>query len=192
MLSSNIGLNFKAYIVLATMILFEIIFSFLLVLEIKKLLKIRNDKCLNKEDINMPGPEKFRESLEKFGVGHTLVSEINEGHEGLVSSSPKEHKAEYFSRAMQLFDEHLDFESKCEILDYNACCKGGARDKAAKDFAKKYKDMALPERIKKVCQVPNMGNPILNEDHTITTGIHWYVDGKFKCACPNFNKLRVG
>jgi hypothetical protein len=143
-----------------------------------------------KEDISMPCPEKFRESLAKFGVDHTLVSEINEGHEGLVSNSPKKQKAEYFSRAIQLLDEHLDFESKYEILDYNACCKGGARDKAAKAFAKEYKDLDLSQKIKKVCQVPNMGNPVLNEDDTITTGIHWFFDGKFKCACPNFNKLK--
>ena len=93
----------------------------------------------NKEGINMPCPEKFRESLEKFGVVHTLVSEINEGHEGLVSSSPKKQKAEYFSRAMQLFDEHLDFESKCEILDYNACCKGGAEIKKRRILRKNIK-----------------------------------------------------
>lgn len=138
----------------------------------------------------MPGPEKFRESLEKFGVDHALITAINSGYEELVSSSPKQQKADYFSRAVQLMDEHLEFEQKYEILDYNACCKNGSRDKLAKAFAKEHKDLDLAEKIKKVSMVPNMGNPVLNEDGTITTGIHWFADGVFKCACSNFNKLK--
>lgn len=138
----------------------------------------------------MPCPEKFNDSLIKFGVDHKLIFEINDGYEDLVSSSPKKLKAEYFARAMRIIDENLDFNKKYEILDYNACCKGGARDKAAKAFGKENNDLPLPEKIKKVCQVPNMGKPTLNEDGTITTGIYWLIDGRYKCPCPNFNNLK--
>jgi hypothetical protein len=139
----------------------------------------------------MPSPTKFRESLVKFGIDQELVLKINEGFEDLKDNSSKEQKAKYFSRAIKLMDEYLTFEDKYKVLDYNACCKGGTRDKTSKAFAKENKNLDLSEKIRKISQVPNMGNPVLNEDGTIaTTGINWLVDGKFKCACPNFNGLK--
>lgn len=104
----------------------------------------------------MPCPEKFRESLEKFNVDQALIDEINEGYEDLASSSPKKIKAEYFSRAMNLLDEHLDFQKKYEILDYNACCKGGSRDKAVKALAKEIKNLPLEEKVNRIREVRNI------------------------------------
>lgn len=138
----------------------------------------------------MPCPEKFRESLERFNVSTTLISEINEGYETLVSSSPKKLKAEYFARAMNLLDENLDFKAKYEILDYNACCKGGSRDKAIKALAKEIKDLPLDEKIKKLREVPNMENPVLDDDKIIKTGIYYCINGEYLCPCPNFNNMK--
>jgi len=95
----------------------------------------------------MPCPEKFRDTLKKFVVDPVLISEINEGYETLVSSSPKKEKAAFFARAMNILDEHLDFQKKYEILDYNACCKGGSRDKAIKMLVKEIENLPLSEKI---------------------------------------------
>lgn len=138
----------------------------------------------------MPCPEKFRESLERFNVNPALILEINKGYETLASSSPKKLKAEYFARAMNLLDENLDYQARYELLDYNACCKGGSRDKAIKALAKEIKDLPLTEKVKKLWNVPNMGKPILNDDQTIKTGIYYHVNGEYLCPCPNFNNLK--
>lgn len=138
----------------------------------------------------MPCPEKFCESLKKFKVNASLISEISKGYETLVSSSPKKLKAEYFARAMKLLDENLDFQTRYEILDYNACCKGGSRDKVIKALAKEIKDLPLNEKIKKLWQIPNMGKPVLNDDKTIKTGIYYCVNSEYLCPCPNFNNLK--
>jgi len=35
-----------------------------------------------------------------------------------------------------------------------------------------------------------MGQPVLNDDGTIRAELHYRVDNEYKCACPNFNKLK--
>ena len=85
----------------------------------------------------MPCPETFRESLEQFNIPQEIVEQINNGFEDLLSSSPKKKKAEFFKRATDILIENCDADIVHAMYESNACCKGGAREKASKAFAKK-------------------------------------------------------
>ena len=139
----------------------------------------------------MPCPEKFRESLIKFDVDASIIEQINTGFEQVVSSTPKKIKASYFKRAVDIMDEKVDAGKKRDILDWNACCKSGAREKASKAFARENKELPWKERLAKISEEDYMGTPVLNEDGTITVHAVYYRDGdKYACSCPNFNKLK--
>lgn len=138
----------------------------------------------------MPSPEKFQKSLEQFGVDEKVISQIREGYEDIVDKSPKKTKAAYFKRAVDIMTEQVDSEKVQEIFEWNACCKGGAREKASKAFAKENALLSLDEKLEKIKDVPNMGQPLRNEDGTITVKAVSYSNGeKYLCACSNFNGL---
>jgi len=138
----------------------------------------------------MPNPDKFKESLRKFAVDEDTITMINKGYEEIVDKSPKKVKAEYFKRAVEIMNQRIERSKTQEILEYNACCKNGMREKASKAFAKANKELTIEEKIKKISEVQNMGKPILNEDNTITVHAVYYRENeKFLCACPNFNKV---
>ena len=80
----------------------------------------------------MPSPEKFKESLVKFNVSEDVISKINSGYEDIVSKTPKKTKAAYFKRAVDIMNEQVDSQKLQDIFEWNACCKGGAREKASK------------------------------------------------------------
>ena len=139
----------------------------------------------------MPCPEKFRETLEKFSVDAALRVEIDKGYEGIVSKTPKKIKAAYFKRAVDILTQNIDAETLRDIFEYNACCKGGARYKASKQFAAQNAAMDINERLEKIKEVPYMGLPHLNADGSITVNAVSYHNGeKYLCACPNFNGLK--
>ena len=139
----------------------------------------------------MPSPEKFKESLEKFQVDETIISQINDGYEDIVTKTPKKIKAAYFKRAVDIMTEQMEEEKLKEILEWNACCKSGAREKASKAFGKEYADCSLDEKLAKIKDVPYMGVPVRNADGTITVNAVSYSDGeKYMCACSNYNGLK--
>lgn len=139
----------------------------------------------------MPSLGKFQESLEKFNVDEKIVSIINEGFGVIDSKTPKKERALYFKRAVDIMDENMDSDKFQEIFEWNACCKGGAREKASKAFAKKYENLSLEEKLEFIKDVPHMGRPVKNQDGTITVHAVYYNDGKkFLCACSNFNGVK--
>ena len=139
----------------------------------------------------MPSLGKFQESLKKFNVDEKIISQINEGFGTIDSKTPKKERALYFKRAVDIMDESIEPEKLQEIFEWNACCKGGTREKASKSFAKKNADLSLEEKLKLIKDVPYMGRPVVNEDGTITIHAVHYSDGdKFLCACSNFNGVK--
>lgn len=138
----------------------------------------------------MPSIEKFKESLAVFHVDHEIIELIYKDYQSLKSSSSKKEKADFFMRAQQILDEKLDPLQVTQIMDYNACCKGGSRDKASKEFAKQHQALELSEKIALIANVANMGKPVLLDEKTIKTGIYWQEGDLFKCPCPNFNGLK--
>lgn len=138
----------------------------------------------------MPSPEKFMKSLEKFDVSEDIISQINEGYEDIVDKAPKKTRAAYFKRAVDILNEQVEAQKMQEIFEWNACCKGGAREKASKAFAKENKMLSMDEKLEKIKDVPNMGKPLRNEDGTITVNAVSYSNGeKYLCACSNFNGI---
>lgn len=139
----------------------------------------------------MPCPEKFRESLQEFCVEDSVIRQINEGYEELAGRSPKKLKAAYFKRALDVMNQELEPEKLQELLEWNACCKSGMREKASKRFGKENADLPLEEKLEKIKAVPYMGKPIINQDGSITVSAVEYWDGEnYLCACSNFNKLK--
>lgn len=139
----------------------------------------------------MPCVEKFRETLEKFNIDKAIISKINDGYENVVSKSPKKIKAAYFKRALDIMTDNVDSQMIHDIFEINACCKSGSRAKASKVFAKEFASCSLDEKLEKIKQIPYMGVPVKNEDGTITVNaVSYYKDGKFMCACSNFNNFK--
>jgi len=139
----------------------------------------------------MPCPEKFTESLARFAIDPVISERILDGFHDLVSSSPKARKAAFFSRATAIVDDCLEWEKKCELMEYNACCKGGQRATAIKKFAKDHSSTDLAGKIIALADVPNMGCPRLHADGTITAHLMYMVDGAYRCPCPNFHLLKM-
>lgn len=139
----------------------------------------------------MPSPELFQKSLVKFGIDEDIISQIKEGYEDIVDKSPKKTKAAYFKRAVDIMTEQVEAQKLQDIFEWNACCKGGAREKASKAFAKEYAALSIDEKLEKIKNIPNMGNPSRNDDGTITVEAVSYFNGeKYLCACSNFNGLK--
>lgn len=139
----------------------------------------------------MPCPEKFKETLEKYQIPKEIVKRINEGYEDIVSSTKPKIKGEYFQRATEILSNEINIDLMKKLYEDNACCKGGSRLKASKEFAKKYQELTLEEKLSHIKEVPYMGNPTLNNDNTITIdAVKYYFDGKYHCACSNFNKFK--
>lgn len=137
----------------------------------------------------MPCPEKFRETLVQYNIPQEIITQINQGFEDLVSSSPKKKKALYFKRATDILCENCDMDAVHSLYEHNACCKHGVREKASKQFAAKYALLSLKERIEHIEEVPYMGNAILEEDGVIcVNAVHYKVGEEFACACSNYNK----
>ncbi|MGN0634167.1 MAG: hypothetical protein ACI4JW_09905 [Oscillospiraceae bacterium] len=141
----------------------------------------------------MPSPEKFIESLKQFNIQDDIVQRINEGYEGIVSRSPKKKKVAYFKRATDILISETDADMVHRLYESNACCKGGSREKASKEFARKYADIDYTERLKHIVEVPYMGVPVLESGNVICVhAVRYVVSGKYACACPTFNKSGYG
>lgn len=139
----------------------------------------------------MPSTEKFKDSLAKFEVDEKIITLINSNDEKMLDKDIKKMRSDYFKNAIDIMDEYMDHTKKQEILEWNACCKGGTREKASKLFAKENMDLTIEEKLDKIKNVPHMGTPILNNDGSITLHAVYYKDNdKFECACSTFNKVK--
>ena len=139
----------------------------------------------------MPSPEKFQESLKHFHVDENVIAQIQEGYEDIDGKTPKKKRGLYFKRAVDIMTEQVEPEKLQEIFEWNACCKGGAREKASKSFAKQNAGFSVNEKLELIKDVPYMGRPVRNADGTITVHAVYYSDGeKFLCGCSNYNGVK--
>ena len=141
----------------------------------------------------MPSPEKFGQILCEFGVSEKVTEKIYSGFEDIKDKSAKPERAAFFSQAVSVMNESLTKEQVKEILEANACCKGGARERNSKQFAKENKELGLQERLELISERPElyMGKAELDEQgFLIVYGISYQPKGKFECACPNVNQKK--
>ncbi len=140
----------------------------------------------------MPSIERFKESLSLFKIDENVIAQINEGCTDVDNKASKKVRGAYFKRAVDIMTAQVSTEKLIEVFEWNACCKGGMREKTSKAFAKENAHLSIDERLEKIKYVPNMGSPIRNEDGTITVNaVSYWRDGQFSCACSNYNGLNV-
>ena len=141
----------------------------------------------------MPSPEKFEKALRDFSVSKKVIEKIYKGYEKLTDKTVKREKAAFFRQALSVMNENLPEEQVKEILEANACCKSGVRERNSKEFARINKESSMEVRLELISQRPylNMGRAELNEQgFLIVHGVTYQPDGKFECACPTVNKIK--
>jgi hypothetical protein len=129
----------------------------------------------------------FRQALIEFHIDDAVVAQIMEGYEKIGDQSQKEKRAVFFAQAIARMDALLDAETCHAIRDSCSCSKGGWRLKAVQKLAQEYRDRPLSEKIEALGHITHMGNPVLNEDGTITAGIG--DERGLRCPCPVFDCL---
>lgn len=140
----------------------------------------------------MPSPEKFMDSLSQFGIAQELIDEILDGYPGLTSKTPKRIKAAFFKRAVDLLEQKADAGTVQDLLEWNACCKSGARDRASREFARIQAGLTLEEKLAKIRKAGymQMGEPWLEADGVLRIHAVSYVDnGRYACGCSNYRRL---
>ena len=143
----------------------------------------------------MPAPEKFGETLVRFGVSEEVKERIYIGFEEIKDKSAKPQRAAFFGQAVSVMNESLTNEQVKDILEANACCKGGSRERNSKQFAKESKELGIPERLERIGEHPewHMGRAEIDaEGYLIVHGVSYQLKGKFECACPNANQKKDG
>lgn len=141
----------------------------------------------------MPSPEKFRQTLDEFGVKKEIIDEMYCGFGELYSKTSKKIKSAFFAQALDVMNEKLPPEAVQEILEANACCKSGVRLKNAKEFAKTYKNLSISERLAQIGARPylNMGRAELDENgYLVIHAVAYHPGSKFECACPTVSKVK--
>lgn len=140
----------------------------------------------------MPSPEKFKRTLQHSAIAPTTIEKINSGYENLLDRSPKKERAAYFQRAMEILKQETSPEQYQHLLEENACCLGGQREKASKAFAKNHQQLSIDEKLDLIKEVPYMGIPTRNPDGSITVAAVSYIrDGHYACSCSNFNGVKL-
>ncbi|MGM9602486.1 MAG: hypothetical protein ACI3W5_13015 [Faecousia sp.] len=143
----------------------------------------------------MPSPEKFRETLDAFGVKKEIIHEMCRGFEEISSKTNKKTKSAFFRQALEVMKEKLPSETAQEILEANACCKSGARLKNSKEFARIHANLSISDRLKLISARAylNMGSAELDENgHLVVHAVAYHPGEKFECACPTVSKVKGG
>ena len=141
----------------------------------------------------MPSPEKFRETLTEFNVDSSVIEEMYRGYDEIVSKTNKKIKSAFFKQALDVMNEKLPPKRVQEIIEANACCKSGTREKASKVFAKENSRFGIAEKLAIISATPGlyMGQARLDENGDIlVTGAGVYANGKYECVCPTISRVK--
>lgn len=131
----------------------------------------------------MPDLKKMKQAFRDDKVPEEIISQIDFTDPGGNQPLP-------VIAAINQMEALLSHEQCLSVMGKLGCCKSGKRDKDCKTFGKQNKSRPLDEKIALLSSIQNMGQPRLNEDGTITTGIVWFQDGVYNCACPTIKKLK--
>lgn len=137
----------------------------------------------------MAAIQRFRSSLLRYQIAGDITAQIFEGYKNISDKAKKEKKAAFFVQAIERMELLLDANLCYDIRDACACSKGGWRLKAMQRIAKEYNDKSMDLKLHAIGQVTHMGNPVLNENGTITAGIG--AEGGFQCPCPIFDRIEL-
>ncbi len=117
----------------------------------------------------MPSPEKFLETLKEYNVDKEIIDAIYDGYDNIVTKTKKEIRSAFFKQTLEVMNARLYIDTVQAILEANACCKCGARDKCSKQFSKINANPSIKERLELISSRPyiNMGYASLQDDDTI-------------------------
>ncbi|HEX3049128.1 MAG TPA: hypothetical protein VHP83_00620 [Aggregatilineaceae bacterium] len=133
----------------------------------------------------MAAIERLQQALIDLDIDEGIAAQIVDGT--VRDKDNKKKRAAFFVQAISQMERLLDEETCHAVRDACACSKGGWRLKAVQKLAKEYAGRSLGEKIAALGQITHMGNPVLNEDGTITAGIG--DEGGLDCPCPVFEGL---
>ena len=137
----------------------------------------------------MTAVKRFKSALQEYQVGEDISAQIFEGYENVSDKLKKEKRAAFFMQAIERMEALLDRELCHDVRDACACSKGGWRLKAMQKIAKECEGQSVEQKLQAIGQVTYMGNPVLNEDGTITAGVGDV--GGFQCPCPVFSGVKL-
>lgn len=130
---------------------------------------------------------KMNSTMGKLQVGQALINRVNGGFTKENCKNRKTH-ASFLRHACDMLDEamasgELSFAQYRDLMDANACCKTGQRDKETKALGREMAGKALSEKLRALHDVSNMMAPRLDADGTILVEMHC-TDGRgFYCSC---------
>ena len=137
----------------------------------------------------MTAVQRFKNALQEYQVGEDVSAQIFAGYETISDRSKKEKRAAFFIQAIERMESLLDRELCHDIRDACACSKGGWRLKAVQKVAKECDGQSIEQKLQALGRVTHMGNPVLNEDGTITAQIGDV--GGLQCPCPVFGGVEL-
>jgi hypothetical protein len=140
----------------------------------------------------MAKPETLKRVLVEHNVDKNIINKINNGYENVTNKSAKKKKAQYLFHAINEMDKSLDKDTCQKILEECACTIGSSLEKKVRQFAVKNNGLSLKEKIKKICEIKHLGNPVLRKDGTILVNLaNTNEDGKYICPCPQVSGVVI-
>lgn len=134
----------------------------------------------------MPQIQKIKETMVKQEISDSTLSRFNFGGD---SSNPHD-----VISVISKMDELLTEKQCLAVMEKQGCCKTGQRDKACREFARKYADKTLAEKVALLRTIRYMMSPSLNDDGTITVVFGGYQNGVHRglttCSCGTIKKLK--
>lgn len=135
----------------------------------------------------MPELKKIRESMQKAGIPDEITEQFD-------FTELKGNRPEPVLAVINKMDELLTREQCLDIMGEQGCCKSGKRDRDCREFAKKYADRSVEERLRLVSEVEYMMTPQINDDGTFIVTMSGYQNGvhtgKTTCSCGMIKKLK--
>lgn len=139
----------------------------------------------------MAKPETLKRMLIEQHIDANIADNINKGYEDVTDKSSKKKKTTYLFHAVSILENELDKETLCNFMQSCACTVGSSLDKSIAQFAEKYNDLPLPEKIHKLCEIKHLGSPVLQEDGTILINSGVTANGVFRCPCPQIDGAKI-
>lgn len=134
----------------------------------------------------MPTLKKIRDTMRKQKISGAIMEQMD-----FEADCNNPHT---IIALIDQMDALLTREQCLSIMEKQGCCKGGQREKDCKAFAEAHGDKPLAEKLALLSGIPDMMDPRLNDDGTVTVSFGGYQNGvhigKNTCSCGSIKKLK--
>ena len=137
----------------------------------------------------MTAVKRFRSALVQLQIPDETTEQIFAGYEKISDNVKKEKRAAFFITAIERMENLLDEDLCHDVRDACACSKGSYRLKASQKIAREYQGQSLESKLKAISQATHLGNPELDENGMIVSGVG--DQGGFPCPCPVFDGVEL-